>query len=79
MGRMSSPDLLVPPSFGPIAHLVGRAHANKMSVRFNEEDIIEIRRLYADGATQDDLSLRFGCSVANISNIVLHKTWKGIK
>lgn len=51
---------------------------NKQS-RFKNEEILEIRRLYATGEyTQWDIAKMFGTSQGAISNIVLKECWKHI-
>ena len=43
-----------------------------------EQDVLEIRRLYALGQKQIDLALDFNTDQTNISLIVLRKSWKHI-
>jgi len=55
-----------------------RGSAHYLS-RLTEDDVREIRRLYATGEfTQRELALRFGVNNATICRIVLRKTWKHI-
>jgi hypothetical protein len=44
--------------------------------RLKEPEVLEIRRLVADGATAGDLAVRFGVGTANIMAIVNRRTWK---
>ena len=71
----------IPPSFGAIAHLVGHSNTTwGKSNKLKAEDVSEIKRLYASEEVKyDELARRFGVSVANISSIILGKSWKGIK
>jgi predicted XRE-type DNA-binding protein len=44
-----------------------------------ESDVLEIRKLYkSKNYRQAELALMFGVDQTNISNIVLHKTWKDL-
>lgn len=56
----------------PPAHL---GAANNRA-RLTAEQVIEIRRLYAGGATQTELGARFGMRQNKISDIVLCRVWK---
>lgn len=42
------------------------------------DSVKKIRKLYSDGVSQKDLSEKFEVTIANISCIVNHKTWKEI-
>jgi acetyl esterase/lipase len=44
--------------------------------RLKEPEVLEIRRLVADGASTGDLAARFGVGTANIMAIVNRRTWK---
>ena len=46
--------------------------------KLTEDDVIAIRKLYADGAQLDELAERFCVSASNISMIVRFKTWKKV-
>jgi predicted XRE-type DNA-binding protein len=55
-----------------------RGEQNGMSV-LTGEDVAEIRSLYSQGnVSQRKLAKMFGVTQANISAIVLFKTWKGV-
>ena len=54
-----------------------RGEENNKS-KLNWESVREIRRLHSNGLSQKDLSRRFGVTIANVSSIVNHKTWKEI-
>jgi hypothetical protein len=41
-----------------------------------EPEVLEIRRLVADGASAGDLAARFGVGTANIMAIARRRTWK---
>ena len=41
-----------------------------------EEQVIEIRKQYKNGATQKDLSVQYGVGWSTIHNIVFNLTWK---
>lgn len=43
--------------------------------KFEEKDIIQIRSAWAAGESQSSIARRRGCTQANISAIVLRKTW----
>jgi hypothetical protein len=56
-------------------HFVGVGEENPRA-KLTEEDVREIRRLYATGTwRQKDLAEEFGVANTNISSIVLNKTW----
>src|SRR5438270_10819172 len=40
-----------------------------------EGDVLEIRRLFAEGRTQQDLAYIYGVTRGSISHIVNHRTW----
>lgn len=44
--------------------------------KLSDESAQSIRALYSDGATQKELSVRYGVSQATISNVVRGGTWK---
>ena len=44
--------------------------------RLKEPEVVEIRRLVADGASAGDLGVRFGVGTANIQAIARRRTWK---
>lgn len=54
-----------------------RGETNGWSI-LNEQDVLEIRRLYALGERQIDLALDFNTNQTNISLIVRRKTWNHI-
>lgn len=65
-------------------HRKGRGHhkgANGVrngSAHLTEQQVVEIRALYAAGMTQVELAARFGIAQTNISQIVLRKMWKHV-
>jgi len=50
----------------------------KKSAKLTEVEIVEIRKLYAEGRTQRALGAKFGVSHPTIHGIVLRKTWKHV-
>ena len=43
--------------------------------KLTEEEVLEIRKMYAEGYTQQELADEFGVSVSQINNIVNRKNW----
>lgn len=48
------------------------------NTKITNKDVMEIRKLYADGNTQSVLAKQFGMTRSGIGNIVQRKTWKHI-
>jgi hypothetical protein len=46
--------------------------------RLTEEDVVDIRTLFAFGARQQDLAQAFGITQSSISHMVARRTWKHI-
>ncbi len=46
--------------------------------KLTDEDVIDIRKLVLEGTTQIDVAKEFGITQANVSLIVLRKTWAHI-
>jgi len=44
--------------------------------KLKDEDVLEIRKMYAEGELQSSLATRFNVTHSNISSIVLRKSWK---
>lgn len=77
-----------------LGNLTWKTHADNMDDRFRhgtvpmgqsvhcskitEKDVLEIRELYAKGSLQKEIASAYGTGQANISSIVLRKTWKHI-
>jgi hypothetical protein len=53
-----------------------RACGAKVGAKLTEQDVLDIRRLRADGLTLTDLGARFGVSPGNVGAVVHGKTWK---
>jgi len=70
-------DWNVPPSFGPIAHLVGRAHGRSGNpIKLSYSTVLEIKRLYRDEKMRViDIARLFDMSRANVSKIVHGHSW----
>lgn len=51
---------------------------NRWNAKFTEQNIRDIRHLYASGFSQGDIAKRFNSSQPEISLIVRRKTWKHI-
>jgi len=51
----------------------GESHA---LAKLRDEDVLTIRRDYANGVLQSVLATRFGTTQSNISLIVLRKNWR---
>ena len=65
------------PSFGAIAHLVGRAHGRSGNPgKLSYGTVLEIKRLYRDEKMKViDIARLFDMSRANVSNIVHGHSW----
>jgi DNA invertase Pin-like site-specific DNA recombinase len=46
--------------------------------RLSPENVIEIRRLYADGADRQDVADRFGIKKGTVYDIALRRSWRHI-
>jgi len=55
--------------------LFGEKHQNS---KLTEQQVLDIRREYQDGATQKRLSQKYGVSMTNVHHIVYRNTWKHI-
>ena len=44
----------------------------------NEEDVIEIRKLYDNGMKIKQISNKYNVNISTIENIIKRKTWKHI-
>lgn len=63
------------PSFGPIAHLVGRARSGNPG-KLSYSTVLEIKRLYRDEKMKViDIARLFDLSSAKVSNIVHGHSW----
>lgn len=51
---------------------------NHTGAKLSKKDILKIRKLYKGGQTQTSLAKEFDVCIANISSIVLRKSWKHI-
>jgi len=51
---------------------------NSGMAKLTDADVLDIRRLYAEGVQQIELAPRYGISQGQISKIVLRKTWAHI-
>jgi excisionase family DNA binding protein len=52
--------------------------AANQAAKLTEDEVREIRRQHKNGATFDDLALRYKVSDVTIRNVVIRKTWKHI-
>ena len=64
------------------AHKIGLRKAKSgeehNAVKLKETDVKEIRNLYRNGYTQKNIAEIYNVTQANISTIVLNKTWKNL-
>jgi len=58
--------------------IMGSCGEDSPSAKLSEEDVLAIRREYANGCLQDDLAKQYGVTQAHISSIVLRKAWRHI-
>lgn len=49
------------------------------SAKLSDREVLEIRRKYASGETQDAIAKEFHIDQTNVSQIVLGKTWKNLQ
>ena len=69
------PDWSCPPSFGPIAHLVGHARTpGKNSSKLTDDEVSEIRRLRREKIKLAVIADMFDITVAHVSAIARGKT-----
>jgi hypothetical protein len=47
--------------------------------KLTEEHVREMRRLHSQGCSQTSIARRFGVTQANVSSIILGKTWAHLK
>jgi len=47
--------------------------------KLNDNKVKEIRKLYSEGISQKELSIRFNVGITTICSVVNYKTWKHIK
>lgn len=55
------------------------AGEDKPNARFQEQDIIEMRRLYAAKVTQVEIARLFSCRQSDVSRIVRRKAWANVR
>jgi hypothetical protein len=56
-----------------------RKHGAYRSAKLEEKDVVEIRRLYADGVGMLRISEQFDVTRMNVWNICLRRTWQHVK
>ena len=78
MKRDQSPDWNVPPCFGAIAHLVGRARPTfGNNAKLSEAQVREIKRLYfIDKVIPSEIARIIGTTRSTVSSIIHGHTWK---
>ncbi len=47
--------------------------------KLNESDVLEIRKLYQEGISRKELTIKFKISLKTIFNIIHNNTWKHVK
>lgn len=57
-------------------HLKGEAHPQ---AKLTSEQVLQIRKLYAQGFSTNVIAKSFGVSKRNVKSIVLHQTWTHLK
>jgi|SRR6516165_445095 len=57
---------------------VDRIGINNGNCALSEEDVLSIRREYADGATQVNISRKYGIGQAQVSRIVNRQSWRHV-
>ena len=58
------------PSYGPIAHLVGRWRPKYKTTKMSSEDIDAIEFDYSTGMTQTSIAKKYGVSRSTVSSII---------
>ena len=54
----------------------GENHGN---AKLTADNVLELRKLHADGATLRQLAGKFGVSNVSVYNAVSHKTWRNLE